>query len=361
MIKIPVIAGEVLGVTVYRGFAPLSLLSRISKPDVYDATTNPTGTQRDLSPRHAREAYEYVRNNDFGYWPEVFLCARDHKIMKFTATGADKGFGQLRIDDQAAAKSKRILISRVDGNHRLYYGDGAADGFDPIEKIVSFCIAEGISLTRELTLFRDINNNQRKMNTSHLDKIDARLAGHDALRRRAPALYIAERLANDTDSPFVGMIYEGGRKQPGTLISLRSLKTGVEYMFSRPTKLNALNDTDAQCKIVKHYFAALRRYEPEGWTNPKKNLLLRGAVLWGVCFIGAEVIDRTLAQGRYKADDMLKVLRSGKKWDWSNEGDFKGLSGRGGAVRIRDLVVSEFADEAGVSVKSLFRKIMAES
>jgi DGQHR domain-containing protein len=360
MIKIPVIAGEVLGVTVYRGFAPLSLLSRISKPDVYDATTNPTGTQRDLSPRHAREAYEYVRNNDFGYWPEVFLCARDPKIMKFTAN-ADNGFGQLRIDDQAAAKSKRILISRVDGNHRLYYGDGAADGFDPIEKIVSFCIAEGISLTRELTLFRDINNNQRKMNTSHLDKIDARLAGHDALRRRAPALYIAERLANDTDSPFVGMIYEGGRKQPGTLISLRSLKTGVEYMFSRPTKLNALNDTDAQCKIVKHYFAALRRYEPEGWTNPKKNLLLRGAVLWGVCFIGAEVIDRTLAQGRYKADDMLKVLRSGKKWDWSNEGDFKGLSGRGGAVRIRDLVVSEFADEAGVSVKSLFRKIMAES
>jgi len=57
---------------------------------------------------------------------------------------------------------------------------------------------------------------------------------------------------------------------------------------------------------------------------------------------------------------MLKVLRSGKKWDWSNEGEFKGLSGRGGAVRIRDLVVGELADETGVSVKSLFRKIMSD-
>jgi DGQHR domain-containing protein len=361
MIKIPVVAGTVLGVQVYRGFASLELLSRISKPDVYDATTNPTGTQRDLSPRHAREAYEYVRNNDFGYWPEVFLCARDPKIMKFSVLDKAKGYGLIRIDDQLASKSKRILISRVDGNHRLYYGDGVVDGFEPIDKIVSFCIAERIDLTSELTLFRDINNNQRKMNTSHLDKIDARLAGQEALRRRAPALYIAEQLANDPESPFLGLIYEGGRKQAGTFVSLRSLKSGIEYMFSRPTKLNALNDVDAQYKIIKNYFTALRRYEPEAWSNPKKYLLLRGAVLWGACFIGAEVIDRTLAQGKYRADDMLRVLRSGKKWDWSNDGEFKGLSGRGGAVRIRDLVVSELADEAGVSVKSLFRKIMSEN
>jgi hypothetical protein len=156
------------------------------------------------------------------------------------------------------------------------------------------------------------------------------------------------------------MIYEGGIKKAGTFIALRSLKSGIEYMFSRPTKLNALNDVDAQYKIVRNYFTALHKYEPEAWTKPKHYLLLRGAVFWGACFVGAEVIDRTLAQGKYKAEDMLKVLRSGKKWDWSNEGEFKGLSGRGGAVRIRDLVVGELADETGVSVKSLFRKIMSD-
>jgi hypothetical protein len=67
-----------------------------------------------------------------------------------------------------------------------------------------------------------------------------------------------------------------------------------------------------------------------------------------------------LGQGKYKIEDMLKVLKSGKKWDWSNAGDFKGFSGRGGAVRIRDLVVGELADEAGISVRSLFQKIMSE-
>jgi len=74
MLKFPVVTEEVMGVRVFRGFAKLSDLARISRPDVYDAHKNPTGTQRDLSPRHAKDAYEYVRTNDFGYWPEVFYA-----------------------------------------------------------------------------------------------------------------------------------------------------------------------------------------------------------------------------------------------------------------------------------------------
>ncbi|KRB22156.1 hypothetical protein ASD99_08195 [Mesorhizobium sp. Root695] len=88
--------------------------------------------------------------------------------------------------------------------------------------------------------------------------------------------------------------------------------------------------------------------------------MLRGAGFWGVCFLGAEVIDRALAKGGYKPDDMLAVLRSGKSWNWSNGGDFSGLSGRGGAVRIRDLIVAEFAEEESISLKSLMKKISDE-
>jgi DGQHR domain-containing protein len=361
MLKIPVIAGEVLGVRVYRGFAPLRDLSRISRADVYDATTNPTGTQRDLSPKHAKEAYEYVRNRDFGYWPEVFLCARDPKVMNFKPSDKSKSFGVLTIDDTLATKSRKISISRVDGNHRLYYGDGTSEGFEPIGKIVSFCIALDIDLTKELVIFKDINNNQRRMNTSHLDKIEARLSGEELLRRRDPSLFIAQKLANDTESPFFKLVYEGGKRPVGAFIPLRNLKSGIQYMFSRSTKLNALSDIDAQYKLIRSYFSSVKRYQPDAWQNPHKYLMLRGAGLWGVCFIGADVIDRTLSQGKYKADDMLKVLKSGKHWDWSSNGDFKGLSGRGGALRIHDLVVAEFADEGGISVKSLFQKIMSET
>ncbi|MFG0247547.1 MAG: hypothetical protein ACF8OB_01565, partial [Phycisphaeraceae bacterium JB051] len=86
--------------------------------------------------------------------------------------------------------------------------------------------------------------------------------------------------------------------------------------------------------------------------------LLRGAGFWGICFIGASVIDRVLSQGKYTEQAMLTILKSGPDWDWSNKGDFAGLSGRGGAVKIRDKVVKEFADLSGISIKDLAQKII---
>jgi hypothetical protein len=96
------------------------------------------------------------------------------------------------------------------------------------------------------------------------------------------------------------------------------------------------------------------------WKALKQFVVLRGAGLWGICFIGAEVIDRTLRDGNFKMEAMLKVLKSGKTWDWSNRGDFRGLSGRGGAVTMREKVAAEFEDEKGVSVKELFKQIMED-
>jgi hypothetical protein len=72
-LAVPAIRGRVLGVSVYRGFARLCDIAEISKADVYDQNNNPTGTQRDLSPSHARDAHEYVRTHELGFWPEVFL------------------------------------------------------------------------------------------------------------------------------------------------------------------------------------------------------------------------------------------------------------------------------------------------
>jgi hypothetical protein len=55
---------------------------------------------------------------------------------------------------------------------------------------------------------------------------------------------------------------------------------------------------------------------------------------------------------------MLKILRSGRNWDWTNEGSFQGFSGRGGAVKIRDMIVAELVDESGSSLRELYSKIM---
>lgn len=357
MLRIEVLQGEVLGVQVVRGYARLSDLSRISKADVFDEINNPKGTQRDLSLKHARDAYEYARIAELGYWPEVFLCLRDPSILQIEKKDGIHG-AIVVIDDDIAKASKDIKISRVDGNHRLHLAGGIDERMPAIDRDVSFCLALNLSIDEEIKLFRDINNNQRRMDTSHLDKIELRLSGEDQVKARNPALYIASRLANDEDSPLAKFVYQGGKRPAGSFIPLRTLHTGIEYMLSRQTKLTALGGADAQAVVIKNYFDALKMWVPDAWAEPKEYLVLRGAGLWGSCFIGADVIDRALAKKKFEAQDMLEILQAGRKWNWTRTGDFQGFSGRGGAVKIADLVIRELRDDQGISMKDLLSQIM---
>lgn len=357
---ITVLKGKVLGVPVYRGFAPLSLLAQISKADVYDQQHNPSGTQRGLSPKHARDAYAYVATKDFAFWPEVFLCVRDKTAFKFRTLGRSSGVGTITIYLTRTARKHPIAISRVDGNHRLYYADGSQKGFLPVDKQVSFCIAYNLSLEQEMALFRDINRNQKAMNTSHLDNIDVQLTPEEELKKKSPSLYMARKLSKDTKSPFHGRVYEGGRKRSNVLIPLRSLNTGIEYMLSQPSHLTALPHVDAQYRVIRSYFNAAKQWQRSAWENPKDYLLLRGAGFWSLCFLGADTIDRVLRKKQFSSAGMLKVLKSGKEWDWTNRGDFHGMSGRAGAKKIRDQIVSEWEDESGETAKDLVARIMEE-
>lgn len=357
---INVIVDDVLGLRVARGYARICDLADISRPDIYDAKLNPTGTQRDLSPKHARDAYEYVRSEGIGFFPEVFLALRDKSAASISLIDESNGFAVLTIHRQNVLRSTEIKISRIDGNHRLHFADGHAEGFPRLENFVSFCIALDISQDQEIKLFRDINNNQRRMNTSHLDNIDLRLNSVRLIAKRDPALYIAKKLRDDADSPLRNKIYDGGKSDITKFIPLRTLKTGIEYMLSRPTRLTSLDDVNIQAAVIKNYFSAISKWEPEAWNNPKDFLMLRGAGLWGICFLGASIIDRALGKGRYKPNDMLSILRSGPAWDWSRNGSFHGFSGRGGALRISDTIVAELEDGSGSSLKSLIKQISDE-
>jgi DGQHR domain-containing protein len=361
ILRSPAVRAKVFGVKVYRGFAKLADLADISKADIYDQQKNPTGTQRDLSPAHARGAYEYVRDSDLGFWPEVFLCARKKDVVTFHPVSQEMAdLGILEIDATAAKEGANIPISRVDGNHRLHYGDGKESGYSRVEKLVSFCLAYDLSRDEEIQLFKDINDNQKPMNTSHLDKIEVRLTPEEELKHRNPELYIAQRLSHDSESPFHGRIFEGGKKPVGVDIPLRGLKTGIEYMLSRSTQLPHLEDAEAQYRVIRNYFNAVKKWQPKAWSSPKEYIMLRGSGLWAICFIGAQVIDRALLQDEFKATQMLTILRSGKDWDWGKKGDFKGLGGRGGAVEISNRVTRKLQDESRMSTKQLFDKIMAE-
>lgn len=358
---VPAIRGRVLGVNVYRGFARLCDLADISKADIYDQQKNPTGTQRDLSATHARDAYEYVRTHELGFWPEVFLCARLKTAITFTPISDEvPDVGSLEFDLGQILKSKSIAVSRVDGNHRLHYADGKSDGYSKVDKTASFCLAYDLSSDNEIQLFKDINKNQKPMNTSHLDNIEVRLSDEELLKRRHPELYIAQKLGIDSQSPFHGRVYQGGKKPSGVDIPLRGIKTGIEYMLSRSTQLPRLEDAEAQYRVIRNYFTAFKQWQPKSWSEPKAHITLRGSGLWAVCFIGAHVIDRALLQDKFDTDAMLTILKSGgKDWDWSKNGDFKGLGGRAGALEISKRVTAKLQDEERMSTKQLFEKIMA--
>ena len=356
----PVIRGTVLGVNVYRGYAKLSILSEASKADIYDQKVNPLGTQRDLSPKHAKEAFEYIKNSELGFWPELFLCARVKNILTFKSISQDySDIGILEIDLDKIKKDGNILLSRVDGNHRLHYADGKEKSYSKIDKLVSFCIAFNLTREEEIQLFKDINKNQKPMNTSHLDGIDVRLTPEEELKRRTPDLYIAQMLSKDPKSSLHGKVYEGGKKPVGVDLPLRGLRTGVQYMLSRSTQLPRLTDTEAQYKVINTFFLAIKQWQPKAWITPKEYIILRGAGLWGICFLGAQVIDRALMNDKFDTKSMFDILNSGKSWDWSNKGSFVGLSGRSGALEISNKVSRHLKDANQLSTDQLFTKIMA--
>lgn len=360
-LTVPAIRGRVLGVNVYRGFAKLSQLAELSRADIYDQKNNPHGTQRDLSPPHARAAYEYVKTRDLGFWPEVFLCARAKAVITFTPLSDDlPDLGYLEFNLAEIRKLSTIAVSRVDGNHRLHFADGTIEGYSKVEKTASFCLAYDLSRDDEIQLFKDINKNQKPMNTSHLDGIEARLTPEEQLKRRSPELYISQRLGRDRESPFHGRVYEGGKKPPGVDIPLRGIKTGIEYMLTRSTQLPRLDDAEAQYRVIRNYFDAFKAWQPKAWTEPRDYIVLRGSGLWAVCFIGAHVIDRALLQDKFDTNYMLSILKSGGDWDWSKKGDFVALGGRGGALEISKRVTRRLLDERRMSTKQLFEKIMAD-
>ncbi|MCK5116996.1 MAG: DGQHR domain-containing protein [Candidatus Aegiribacteria sp.] len=360
ILRVPVVRSNILGVKVYRGFAKVCDLADISNADIYDQKNNPLGTQRDLSPAHAREAYEYVKTKDFGFWPEVFLCVRNRKCITYHVLSDElDDLGILEIDVAAATSGDTIAISRVDGNHRLHYGDGVEKGYVRITKLVSFCLAYDLNREEEIQLFKDINKNQKAMNTSHLDGIEVRLTSEDELKKRKPELYIAQRLHRDPTSPLHDRIYEGGKKPVGVDIPLRGLKSGIQYMLSRSTQLPRLLDSEAQYRVIRNYFSSVKEWQPKAWSNPKEYILLRGAGLWAVCFLGAHVIDRALVQDKFDIEYMLGILRSGREWDWGRKGDFVGFSGRGGALEISNRIARKLEDENKMSTDDLFRSIMS--
>ena len=354
----------------YRGSAPLGHLALISQPDIFDQVSNPRGLQRDLSPKHASEAYEYVHRHrkDSEYpraFPEVVLNVRDKRVLKIEETGDGSAPRlQFSISDM---KDGRVCVSRVDGNHRLFYAAGD-DRREPLLSEAPFQIHVGLTQEQERSLFVDINSNQKGLSSSHLAVMQNRLTADEIEIRDHLDRWIASKLSKDPGSPWHGMIHEGGSKK-GTrlqgltrLVNFASIQGGVCKLLSKSQYIHDLGDADLQYVVIRNYWQAVKTVFAVEWSNPKHYLLLKNVGVWSLSILGATIIDRCMPVRKVNTEDFATYLRQAQaRFDWSKEatGDraIAGMSGNKAAMIIAASMAEELTAETG---SNLLKEIQAQ-
>ncbi len=343
----------------FRGSAPLAHLAMISQPDIFDQVTNPKGLQRDLSPKHASLAFEYVhraRNTEYPRaFPEVVLNVRDKRVLK---TDDMNGSPVVKLQFAVSEmKDGKVSVSRVDGNHRLYYATGD-DRRDPLLAEVPFQIHVGLSQEQERALFVDINSNQKGLSSSHLAVMQNRLSPDEIEIRDHLDRWIASKLSRDPESPWHGMSHEGGSKR-GTrqqgltrLVNFASIQGGITKLLSKSQYIHDLGDAQLQYIVLRNYWQAVKVVFSEEWANPKDYLLLKNIGVWSLSILAAAIIDRCMPLGRVDIKDFARYLQQARsRFDWSKEATGEravvGMSGNKAALIIAAAMAEELTDETG--------------
>lgn len=394
--------GGNLNLGVIRGFARLDVLADISAADVYDQVTNPFGTQRDLQVQHAKDATEYAleavskdAESSPRAFPEIILNARDKNVISVFADDS----AEVMVDSaeglpgdptvvRVVVNSRSLdwpkadrepQISRLDGNHRLSQIPALEDRDPDVEfPLVPFALFIGLTADQERALFRDINANQRKMETAHLDTILYRLSKENLLLSPGGrALWLAEELIKPgevfAEKVFTGGSKVGTKKAQGYVppIKISTLKAAIQTTLREAARLEANSfptalvaeaaqggpdsqpykklETNAYVvkELLSRYWTAVSESYPEAWQDRSNYILLQAIGLSAFSQLGAHVIQELVDDKKYEQQDFSIVLSQIATKVPLDKDRFMGLAGLSGAkqVFIR-LVEAKDADEA---------------
>ena len=364
----------------YRGSAPLTHLALISQADVFDQISNPNGLQRDLSPKHASDAYDYVHQPPEPgrprAFPEVVLNVRDKKCVEITPReGID-------IDGMRAytirfhidrLKGDKVRVSRVDGNHRLEYADGDDRLREPLLASAPFQLHVGLTPEQERSIFVDFNSNQKGMNTSHLAMMMSKLTPEQIEIRDHLDRWIAKKLSDDPNSPWHGLVHLGGSKEGSRTqglarpVNFVSLEAGIKKLLGKSQYIHDLTDPTAQYALIRNYWQAVRTLFAEEWGNPKEFLLLKNIGVLSLSILGGTIIDRCIPQGRVTTIDMGRYLKQARAtFNWSKDatGDraIVGMSGNKAVLIIASEMGKELSDDTDMAtISELQQQLLAQA
>jgi len=375
-----VIVGKNLNVNVIRGFARLDQLAYISAPDVYNQVTNPLGTQRDPDKAHAKAVLDYAINSlneepdsSPRAFPEIILNARDIRVVELLRNNSEESVdfsssaseselffsGSLLVHTQLidSDREKDPQISRVDGNHRLLMVKKRIED-EPDEEfpLVPFSLFVGLTADQERAIFRDINGEQKPMETAHLDTIRLKLQGASQLLQSESglALWVAERLSKE-DNPFENLIFFGGDKkvfkQAGMQVppvKINSLKSAVLTTLKDSKQLSAgfqedsaklsdetrMQDAQAKLELLKRYWFAVRNNFPDAWQDRTNYILLQAIGLNAFSRLAASVIDDLCDSKTIEQKDFDQVLKHVASKSDLSRGAWAGYAGLAGAKQV---------------------------
>lgn len=397
--------GGNLNLGVVRGFGSLAILADVSSADVFDQEKNPFGTQRDLSSKHSSEATTYALdslsvdgNIDPRAFPEVVLNVRDTSIVKVLKDGHEIDFASQDLFDGHAMVVSLVIhtsqlkwpqekfdpqISRVDGNHRLSKVPAAEERESEHEfPVIPFALFVGLSKDQEKKLFRDINGNQQKMTTSHLDQIAVSLDGDGLLAdAKSRGLWIAKQLGS-SGRVFDGMVYQGGAKSgvkeaTGAVppISLSTLKSMVSQTLSgmpgvvvemfdenlmRDVASKKMNSADELRKrgnqisqLIEKFWLAVKEHYPEAWQDRKNHILLQSIGLMSLSQFAAQIISECITERNIAQEAFSRAISDVKAAGFTFEKDrYPGIAGAAGAKKVfGDL--TEAKSQGGNGLRSL--------
>lgn len=366
----------------YRGVASLASLASISQADVFDQVTHPDGLQRDLSPKHASEAHQYATREKNEYpraFPEVILNVRDKSVLTQEAlnTGRQRKlvgytfkFDLAKID--RLVKQGKIAVSRVDGNHRLFYALGDARR-KVATAIVPFQIHVGLSADQEANLFVDVNANQKGLNSSHLHILRSRLTPEEQELSLYPERVLARWLSTDKDSPWCGLVYLGGSRKgsreagAARPVSFVTLEHGVKRTLTKSQYIHDLTSPDAQYILIRNFWSAVNVVFRDEWTSHKDFLILKNIGTLSFSILGGTVIDRCMARGEVGVEDMVRYVEQVRDvFNWSKDatgdGSVTGMSGNRAALIISGELTNALVDPGGETpaMQSLQARLLGE-
>lgn len=317
------IRGKSAGRDVLLGFAPASLLYRLSFADILNEESG-RGYQRRINPQHSLDFRRYIQQAGSSTIPLTFnLRAAASDDWKVTKTGAGGAIVEVASD-------KKVL-AQVDCQHRLGH---MAD----LDTELPFMCFIGLTEREEMEVFNVINSKARGLSSSLLDFHDAQLATDLGAER--PELYISLFMRRDASSPWHNQLDLGGNSTSGMTrrASLRIFQKAVKQFLNR-TKVLETRSIDDAAHLVLDFWVALVTVLPEQWRNPRKYMLTKGVGVYALMETAADIYSGTPKNKLCDRNHLVATLSDfALDFDWSTSGTLKGLGGQGGVKEAVELI-----------------------